>query len=254
MSTTEHYDVLVIGSGEAGKYLAWTLSKDGHRTALVERKMVGGSCPNVACLPSKNIIHAAKIASDASRAVSFGLKLGAVETDVAAVQRRKQDMVDDLVRVHLTRYDESGVELIMGEARFIAPKTVTVSLNDGGTRALTGERVILSVGTRAACPDVPGLSDARPMTHVEALELDRAPERLVVVGGGYVGLELAQAFRRFGSHVTVMRGALSSPGVRMLTLAPPSLTCFVTRASTCCCAPSCAPSKGDLATTFGWRW
>ena len=208
MSTTEHYDVLVIGSGEAGKYLAWTLSKDGHRTALVERKMVGGSCPNVACLPSKNIIHAAKIASYASRAVSFGLKLGAVETDVAAVQRRKQEMVDDLVRVHLTRYDESGVELIMGEARFIAPKTVTVSLNDGGTRALTGERVILSVGTRAACPDVPGLSDARPMTHVEALELDRAPERLVVVGGGYVGLELAQAFRRFGSHVTLIeRGA-----------------------------------------------
>jgi pyruvate/2-oxoglutarate dehydrogenase complex dihydrolipoamide dehydrogenase (E3) component len=204
MSMTEPYDMLVIGSGEAGKYLAWTLSKDGHRTALVERKMVGGSCPNVACLPSKNIIHAAKVASYAARAASFGLKLDAAATDMPAVQRRKQQMVEDLVGVHLTRYEESGVELVMGEARFVAPKTVTVALNEGGTRTLAGERVILSVGTRAAIPDVPGLADTRPMTHVEALELDRAPERLVVVGGGYVGLELAQAFRRFGSEVIII--------------------------------------------------
>ena len=204
MSTTEHFDVLVIGSGEAGKYLAWTLSKEGHRTALVERKMVGGSCPNVACLPSKNIIHAAKVASYAARGASFGLKLEAAETDMPAVQHRKQRMVEDLVGVHLARYKGSGVELIMGEARFVAPKTLTVALNEGGTRALAGERVILSVGTTAAIPDVPGLADARPMTHVEALELDRAPEHLVVVGGGYVGLELRQAFRRFGSNVTVI--------------------------------------------------
>jgi pyruvate/2-oxoglutarate dehydrogenase complex dihydrolipoamide dehydrogenase (E3) component len=204
MPTTEHFDVLVIGSGEAGKYLAWTLSKDGHRTALVERKMVGGSCPNVACLPSKNVIHAAKVASYAARAASFGLKLDGAETDMPAVQRRKRQMVEDLVGVHLARYEESGVELIMGEARFVAPKSVTVGLEEGGTRALSGERVILSVGTRAAIPGVPGLADAQPMTHVEALELDRVPEHLVIVGGGYVGLELAQAFRRLGSNVTVI--------------------------------------------------
>lgn len=204
MSRAEHYDVLVIGSGEAGKYLAWTLSKDGHRTALVERKMVGGSCPNVACLPSKNIIHAAKIASYAARAASFGLKVDGVETDMPAVQRRKRQMVEDLVGVHLARYEESAVDLIMGEARFVAPKALTVALNEGGTRTLSGERVILSVGTRAAIPAVPGLADAQPMTHVEALELDRVPEHLVVVGGGYVGLELAQAFRRFGANVTVV--------------------------------------------------
>jgi pyruvate/2-oxoglutarate dehydrogenase complex dihydrolipoamide dehydrogenase (E3) component len=204
MSTTEHVDVLVIGSGEAGKYLAWTLSQDGHRTAVVERRMVGGSCPNVACLPSKNVIHAAKVAWYAARAAAFGLRLDRAETDMPAVQRRKQQMVEDLVGVHLARYAESGVELVMGEARFVAPKAVTVALNGGGTRALSSERVILSVGTRASIPDVPGLADAGPMTHVEALQLDRAPERLVVVGGGYVGLELAQAFRRFGSSVVVI--------------------------------------------------
>jgi pyruvate/2-oxoglutarate dehydrogenase complex dihydrolipoamide dehydrogenase (E3) component len=204
MFPTDRYDVLVIGSGEAGKYLAWTLSTEGHRTAVVERKMVGGSCPNIACLPSKNIIHSAKVASFARRAAEFGVRSGAVETDMARVQHRKRMMVEDLIKVHRTRYEASGVELIMGEARFVAPKTVTVALHGGGSRQLAGERLILSVGTRATIPDVPGLRDARPMTHVEALELERVPDHLVVVGGGYVGLELAQAIRRFGSHVTVI--------------------------------------------------
>lgn len=204
MTTAEQYDVLVIGSGEAGKYVAWTLSKEGHRTALVERKMVGGSCPNVACLPSKNIIHSAKVASLAARAEEFGIRADAVTIDMTAVQQRKRKMVEDLVTVHLGRYEASGVELIMGEARFVAPKTVTVALNDGRTRTLGGARVVLSLGTRATIPDVPGLTDAQPMTHVEALDLERVPEHLIVVGGGYVGLELAQAARRFGSQVTVI--------------------------------------------------
>jgi pyruvate/2-oxoglutarate dehydrogenase complex dihydrolipoamide dehydrogenase (E3) component len=202
--STGHYDVLVIGSGEAGKYLAWTLSKEGHTTALIERKMVGGSCPNVACLPSKNIIHSAKVASFAARAEAFGVQAGSVAIDMPGVQRRKRKMVDELVKVHLTRYEASGVDLIMGEARFVAPNTIAISLNNGGTREVTSERIILSLGTRAAIPGVPGLTDARPMTHVEALDLERVPDRLLVVGGGYVGLELSQAARRFGSHVTVI--------------------------------------------------
>src|SRR5689334_603831 len=103
MATTDRYDVLVIGSGEAGKYLGWTWSKEGHRTALVERRMVGGSCPNVACLPSKNIIHSAKVASFAVRAAEFGIRLGPVSIDMPSVQRRKRDMVDDLVKVHLAK-------------------------------------------------------------------------------------------------------------------------------------------------------
>jgi pyruvate/2-oxoglutarate dehydrogenase complex dihydrolipoamide dehydrogenase (E3) component len=151
------------------------------------------------------------------------------------VQRRKKRMVDELVGVHLARYEGRGVDPIMGEARFVAPKTVTVALNEGGTRALSGDRVIVSVGTRAAIPDVPGLADAQPMTHVEAPELDRAPEHLVVVGGGYVGLEPAQAFRRFGSNVTVpsSEGVTSWPGVKMRTWPLQSSTCSGTRGFKC---------------------
>lgn len=204
MPTTERYDLLVIGSGEAGKYLAWTLSREGHRTALVERTMVGGSCPNVACLPSKNVIHGAKVASLFARASEFGIQADGVRVRMEGVQRRKRRMVEALVDVHRARYEASGVELIMGEARFVAERTVSVALNDGGTRTLAGERVVLSVGTRATIPDAPGLAGARPMTHVEALDLDRLPDHLVVLGGGYVGLELAQAARRFGSRVTVI--------------------------------------------------
>ncbi len=208
MSAAEPFDVLVVGSGEGGKYLAWTLSQAGHRTALVERRMIGGSCPNVACLPSKNIIHSAKVAWFAGQAEAFGIRADGVRISMSGVQRRKQRMVDDLIQVHRGRYDASGVDLIMGEARFVAPKTIEVTRADEQTRVLHGERVILSVGTRAAIPDVAGLMDARPMTHVEALDLERLPGHLIVVGGGYVGLELAQAFRRFGSRVTVIeRGA-----------------------------------------------
>lgn len=204
MPEIESYNILIIGSGEAGKYLAWTLAKTGHRTALVERKMVGGSCPNVACLPSKNLIHSAKVKSLTARAAEFGVETGSVETNMKAVQRRKQKMVEELIKVHLDRYEASGAELIMGEARFTSPRTVAVSLNSGGTRVIAGERVFLNVGTRATVPDIHGLADARPMTHVEALELDRLPEHLIVLGGSYVGLELAQATRRFGSRVTVI--------------------------------------------------
>ena len=204
MSEIENYDILVIGSGEAGKYLAWTFAKNGHRTALVERKLVGGSCPNVACLPSKNVIHSAKVASFAARGAEFGLDTTSTGANMKGVLQRKQKMVDDLIKVHLGRYRDSGTELIMGEACFVAPQTVRVNLNDGGTRAIKGKRIFLSLGTHAAIPNIPGLADARPMTHVEALELDRVPEHLVVLGGGYIGLELAQAMRRFGSRVTVV--------------------------------------------------
>ncbi len=204
MSETERYEILIVGSGEAGKYMAWTMAKAGHRTAVVERKLVGGSCPNIACLPSKNIIRSAKVASFAKRAEEFGLEVASLSVNMAGVQRRKRKMVEDLIKVHLDRYKASGAELIMGSARFVGLRTVEVSLNDGGTRVIAGERVFLNVGTHAAIPDVPGLAASQPMTHVEALNLDRLPEHLVVLGGGYVGLELAQAMRRFGSRVTVI--------------------------------------------------
>jgi pyruvate/2-oxoglutarate dehydrogenase complex dihydrolipoamide dehydrogenase (E3) component len=210
MPDIEHYDVLVIGSGEAGKYLAWTLAGEGHRTAVVERRLIGGSCPNIACLPSKNIIHSAKVRSLADRAAEFGVETGPVTTSMKGVQDRKRAMVDSLRQVHLDRYRASGAELIMGEARFTAPRTVEVDLETGGQRRIGGDRVFLNLGTRATVPDLPGLAAAEPLTHVELLDLDRLPEHLVVMGGGFVGLELAQAMRRFGSRVTVIE-----PGPRL---------------------------------------
>jgi pyruvate/2-oxoglutarate dehydrogenase complex dihydrolipoamide dehydrogenase (E3) component len=204
MPETEGYNILVIGSGEAGKYLAWTMAKAGHRTAVIERRYIGGSCPNIACLPSKNVIHSAKVASLTARGAEFGVEVGPVTTNMKAVQLRKRKMVEDLIKVHLDRYAASGAELIMGEARFISLRTVTIGLHDHGTRVIAGERVFLNLGTRATLPAVPGLAEAKPLTHVEALDLDRLPDHLIVLGGGYVGLELAQAFRRFGSRVTVI--------------------------------------------------
>ncbi len=204
MSEIARYDVLVIGSGESGKYMAWTMAKAGHRTAVIERRLIGGSCPNIACLPSKNIIRSAKVASFAKRAEEFGQELGSVKTNMPGVQQRKRKMVEQMIQNHLDRYKASGAELIMGTARFIAPKTVEVALNGGGTRTIAGERVFLNLGTRATIPEVPGLADCKPMTHIEALDLERLPEHLIVLGGGYVGLELAQAMRRFGSRVTLI--------------------------------------------------
>ena len=204
MSPDENYDFLVIGSGEAGKYLAWTTANEGHRAAVVERKYIGGSCPNIACLPSKNIIHSAKVRSFTMRAAEFGVEMESAVTSMKGVQARKRAMVDGLRQLHLDRYRASGAELIMGEARFAGDRTVDVKLADGGNRRIRGERVFLDLGTHATLPEIPGLAAARPMTHVELLDLDRLPEHLVVLGGGYVGLELAQAMRRFGAQVTVM--------------------------------------------------
>jgi len=204
MSRPERFEMLVLGSGEGGKFLAWHMAKSGHRTAVVERKLIGGSCPNTNCLPSKNEIWSAKVADLVHHADRFGMVTGPVATDVKRVLARKRDMVDGLIAMHLDQYKASGAELIMGTGRFIAPKTVEVSLNNGGTRVLTGDRVALNLGTYATIPDIPGLAAAKPLTNVEALELDRLPDHLVVIGGGYVGLELAQAYRRFGSRVTIV--------------------------------------------------
>ena len=204
MPETERYQNLVLGSGESGKYIAWTLAKAGERTAVVERGLIGGSCPNIACLPSKNIIHSAKVASLFRRAAEFGIETGPFKISMEDVRRRKRQMVDGLIQVHLTNYEKNGAELIIGEGRLSGSRTLEVALKGGGTRRLTAERLFLNLGTHASIPDVPGLADAKPLTHVEALELGRVPEHLILLGGGYVGLELAQALTRFGSRVTVI--------------------------------------------------
>src|SRR5215813_9311615 len=204
MPQAERFETLILGSGAGGKLLAWHLAGSGQRTAVVERRWIGGSCPNINCLPSKNEIWSAKVAHLVRHAAQFGTVTGPVSIDMATVRQRKRDMVDRQIAAHLQNYQTSGAELILGAGRFVAPKTLEVCLHDGGTRLLAGDQVFLNVGTHAAMPRVPGLAAARPLTHIEALELDYVPPHLLVLGGGYVGLELAQAYRRFGSQVTVI--------------------------------------------------
>src|SRR5437870_4661008 len=204
MSEIERFDVLVFGSGTGGKLTAWVSAKEGLRTAVVERGLVGGSCPNIACLPTKNVIHSAKVADFVRHDRDFGSGTAPASVDIAEVRARKRRMVDGLVSMHIDKYKESGAELVFGEGSFVGPSTIEVRLRNGGVRTLHGDRVFLNLGTHAAVPDIPGLRAAKPLTHIEALELDRLPSHLLVLGGGYVGLEFAQAYRRFGSRVTVV--------------------------------------------------
>jgi pyruvate/2-oxoglutarate dehydrogenase complex dihydrolipoamide dehydrogenase (E3) component len=204
ISEADQYDFLVLGSGEAGKYLAWTLAKQGRQLAVIERKYIGGSCPNIACLPSKNVIHSAKVASYFFRSAEFGITKDNCRIDMAGVREHKRRMVKDMVDAHLANYKASGAELLMGSGRFVAPKTIELTEPSGRKRLLRGEKIILCVGTHATIDPVPGLREANPLTHIEALELDHIPAHLLVLGGGYVGLEFAQAMRRFGSNVTII--------------------------------------------------
>lgn len=211
MPIPERFNVVILGSGQGGKLLAWNLARAGKKVAVVERQWVGGSCPAVACMPSKNEIWGARVAYLAQNAAHFGTLTGPVHIDMAKVRRRKQDMIEREVALHLNAYKESGAKLIMGTGRFVAPKTIEALLNDGGTRLVMGEQIAVDVGSHAAIPNIPGIEAARPLTHIEALELDYLPEHLIMLGGGYTGIEMAQAFRRFGSRVTIVE-----PGPQLL--------------------------------------
>jgi pyruvate/2-oxoglutarate dehydrogenase complex dihydrolipoamide dehydrogenase (E3) component len=204
MSRTETLDVVILGSGQGGKQLAWHLGRSGKKVAVVERRWVGGSCPAVACLPSKNELWSARVAHLVRIAASFGTIVDGAQIDMARVRGRKQNMVEREIEAHLNLYKQTGAELIMGSGHFIGPKTIEVALNHGGTRVLTGNEVVINVGSRAAMPDIPGLKSALALTHIEVLELGDLPPHLIVLGGGYTGIEMAQAFRRFGSRVTII--------------------------------------------------
>jgi pyruvate/2-oxoglutarate dehydrogenase complex dihydrolipoamide dehydrogenase (E3) component len=219
MPEPELYDVLIIGSGQGGMYLAWDMAQAGQRTAVVERRWIGGSCPNINCLPSKNEIWSAHAAHTVAHAAEFGATTGPVSVDMARVLQRKREMVEGLIADVLERYAASGAALIMGSARLVAPKQVEVLLNEGGTRLLSAGKLFLNLGTHASIPRVPGLAEAQPLTNIEALELDRLPGHLIVLGGGYVGLELAQAYRRFGSRVSIIHH-----GQQLLTQEDPDVS------------------------------
>ena len=162
MPEPEQFDDLILGSGTAGKLMAWHMGESGRRTAVVERRWVGGACPNIACMPSKNEIRSAEVAHLARHGAEFGAMTGPIKIDMATVRRRKRDMVNAQIAKHLQNYKASGAELIMGTGHFGALKTLEVSLNGGGTRTLAGGQVFLNLGTHAAIPSVPGLEAARP--------------------------------------------------------------------------------------------
>jgi pyruvate/2-oxoglutarate dehydrogenase complex dihydrolipoamide dehydrogenase (E3) component len=201
----EEFDLVILGGGTGSTVAAWTFAGEGKRVAVIDRKYIGGSCPNIACLPSKNIIHSAKVASYIRRSKEFGIALDSFTIDMRGVRERKRKMVTALNDMYLENYRNTGAEFILGTGRFIAPKTIEVVLpNAKSRRQLRGTNVIVSTGTRAALEAIPGFAEAEPLTHVEALELDRVTEHLLVIGGGYVGIELSQAMRRFGSKVTLI--------------------------------------------------
>ena len=200
----EEFDLVILGGGTGSTVAAWTFAGEGKRVAVVDRKYIGGSCPNIACLPSKNIIHSAKVVDYFRRSKEFGVTCDGFAIDMSGVRERKRKMVSGLNAMYLDNYRKTGAEFICGTGKFIAPRTVEVTLADGTSRRLHGINVIVSTGTRASLEPIPGLAEAQPLTHIEALELDDIPEHLLVVGGGYVGVELAQAMRRFGSKVTVI--------------------------------------------------
>jgi pyruvate/2-oxoglutarate dehydrogenase complex dihydrolipoamide dehydrogenase (E3) component len=207
MSNVEHYEYVFLGGGKGGKTLAMELAQAGKRVAVIERGMIGGSCINVACIPTKALIQNARIAHVRNAQLPASEGGEARGTNMAQVTRNVRSVVEGMVDINLKAFIASGMELVMGTGHFIAPRTIQVRLNEGGERVIQGEQVFINTGTTAAVPDVPGLRDAQPLTHVEALQLEQLPEHLIVIGGGYIGLEMAQAYRRLGSKVTLIQSA-----------------------------------------------
>jgi pyruvate/2-oxoglutarate dehydrogenase complex dihydrolipoamide dehydrogenase (E3) component len=200
------YEAIVLGTGQGGKPLAVALAEAGWRTAIVERGPVGGTCVNVGCTPTKTVIASARIAHLSRRAAEYGLRGGAVGVDLAAVKRRKDSIVEQFRGGNEKRLTGTkGLDLVLGVARFSGPRTVEVTAADGSKRSLASERIFVNVGCRPAVPRVAGLQDVDPLDSSSILDLEEIPEKLVVLGGGYVGVEFGQAFRRFGSEVAIVQ-------------------------------------------------
>lgn len=200
----EHFVNAIVGGGKGGKTLAMERALAGERTVMIERGMIGGSCINVACIPTKTLVRSAQVVELTRRAAEFGVRADFHGVDPPAVRRRKHVVVDGMVKANRAKFEQSGMTLIIGEARFTGPKAIEVKEAGGKTRQITAERVFINTGTRPALPPMPGLAEAQPLNSETVQELERLPSHLVVLGGGYIGLEFAQLFRRFGSQVTVI--------------------------------------------------
>lgn len=211
MNVIEKFDFLIFGGGKAGKTLAIEQAKAGKKVAVVEAGMIGGSCINVACIPSKTLIRSAEVAHTIKNTAEFGVTVDSVRHSIDLVRDRTARVVAEMVATNKAGFNASGFDLILGWGRFVAPKTIQVE-TENGVRMLTGDQVFINLGTVADIPDVPGLAEADPITHVDALKLGELPTRLIVIGGGYIGMELGQAFRRLGAEVTIVeRGPRLAP-------------------------------------------
>jgi pyruvate/2-oxoglutarate dehydrogenase complex dihydrolipoamide dehydrogenase (E3) component len=203
------YDLIVIGAGQGGGPLAGTAADHGQSTALVEQKHVGGTCVNEGCTPTKTMIASARVAHLARRAEDYGVDVGDVSVDMTTVRRRKRDIVESFRAGSRSSVEETdGLDLIEGAGRFVDDRTVEVTLDDGATETLTADRVVVNTGTRPVIPPIDGLDAVDYLTSTSIMELGAVPEHLIILGGGYIGLEFGQMFRRFGADVTIVdRGA-----------------------------------------------
>ncbi len=204
--TTERFDAIIIGSGQAGKPLALAFAQAGWKTAIIERQHVGGTCINVGCTPTKTMVASGRVAYLARRAADYGVRTGTVTVDMARVRQRKQAIVESFRAGSQQRLENTeGVSLLFGEASFTAPHALEVRMTGGGSRALAADRLFINTGGRPEKPPVPGLDQVPVLDSTSIMELDVLPEHLLVLGGGYIGVEFGQMFSRFGSRVTVVQ-------------------------------------------------
>jgi pyruvate/2-oxoglutarate dehydrogenase complex dihydrolipoamide dehydrogenase (E3) component len=208
MTTPQQYDAIVIGSGQAGTPLSTALAEAGMHTALIEREHVGGTCVNEGCTPTKTMVASARVAYLARRGADYGVHTGDIRIDMERVRQRKRDIVNSFRNGSQGRIEKTAhLELIFGEASFTGAKFLLVRQREGGQRALTAERIFINAGARPSVPALDGLKSVPFLDSTSIMELDTVPEHLLVVGGGYVGLEFGQMFRRFGSRVTIVQSA-----------------------------------------------
>jgi pyruvate/2-oxoglutarate dehydrogenase complex dihydrolipoamide dehydrogenase (E3) component len=202
----EHYDAIIIGSGQGGNPLSTTLSKAGWKTALIERAYIGGTCINYGCTPTKTMFNSARVAYLARRAADYGVHNGDVTINMREVRERKQRIVEEFRESGLKGIKrEKNLDLVTGNAKFVGPHEIEIQLNDGGARTLTAEKIFINTGGRPVRPQLEGIEDVSALDSTSIMELDELPEHLLVLGGGYVGLEFGQMFRRFGSRVTIVQ-------------------------------------------------
>src|SRR5271168_2733089 len=201
---TERFDAIIVGTGQAAKPLAGALAKAGRKTASIEVKHVGGTCVNEGCTPTKTMVASGRVAYLARRGADYGVNTGPISVDLAKVRQRKREIVESFRSGNERRLTGENLELIYGLAHFTGPKTLHIDLREGGTRTLEADWIFLNTGLRAAMPKIDGIDGVPCLTNESIMELDSVPDHLIVIGGGYIGLEFGQMFRRFGSRVTVI--------------------------------------------------